>query len=80
MSTTSLDPTDYWKLRTVNAELERDQAAQAAIQSRLEGSRAKRQQLWGELTEKYKLDPNGQYSARDEDCSLTVNPNGAPPQ
>ena len=76
----NLDPTDYWKLRTVNAELERDQAAQAAIQSRLDASRVKRQQIWMEMAERYQLDPNGQYNARDEDCSLSPSPNGSQSQ
>jgi hypothetical protein len=79
MAPITLDPAEYWKLRTASAELERDQAAQAAVAARLETSRARRQALWAELAAKYALDPAVTYSARDEDCSLTPASNGGPP-
>jgi hypothetical protein len=74
----NLDPQDYWKLRAVNSDLERDQATLMAIQSRLDATRVKRQAVWDALAAKYSLDPTAQYAAKDEDCSLNVQTNGQP--
>jgi len=67
----NLEPNDYWKLRAINSDLERDQASLMAIQSRIEVSRIRREQMWKEIAQKYNLDPNKPYQAKDEDCSLT---------
>jgi len=66
----NLDANDYWRLRAVNSDLERDQATLAVVQGRIEASKAKREAVWKEVVEKYGLDMNGQYSAKDEDCSI----------
>lgn len=71
MNPTTMEPADYWKLRAINADLERDQAMLMATQARLEGGRQRRQVLWAELAAKYSLEPDKGYTARDEDCSLT---------
>ena len=59
----TLDPVDYWKLRVLTTEVERDQIA-------LEWARHRRQAAWAELAAKYGLDPVKHYRASDEDCSL----------
>jgi len=68
---TTLDPQDYWQLRAMHADLERDQATLAAVQARLAASQAKRQEMWRQVVEKYALDPNAQYQLKDDDCSIT---------
>lgn len=75
----NLEPNDYWKLRAINSDLERDQAAVMALQNRLEMNRAKRQQFWLQIVEKYKLDKDGNYSADDENCALNLSTNGREP-
>lgn len=71
-----LEPTDYWRLRALDADLQRSQMAITVAQQQAGAAQTKRQALWRELVEKYQLDPAANYRADDEDCSLT---NGAEP-
>ena len=73
----TLDPVDYWKLRSAMADLERDQAALMAVQARLAQSQARRQLVWQEVVTKYELEPTAQYQLKDDDCSVTP-ANGQP--
>lgn len=66
----TLEPEDYWKLRTLNTELEKEQTTLALVQSRLESVRNKRTVLWNQLAEKYHFDSQKNYTANDEDCSI----------
>jgi hypothetical protein len=66
----TLEPCDYWKLRAVSADLERDQVALAAAQARIELARQRRHALWTETATKYGLDPVKSYTANDDECSL----------
>jgi outer membrane protein TolC len=75
---TQLDPPDYWQLRALSADLDREQTALALVQTRLEALRTRREALWKTLVEKYGLDPTAPYAARDEDCSLTPSSPGGP--
>lgn len=68
----TLEPPDYWKLRAVSADLEREQTALLLVQTRVETLRVRREAVWAALVEKYQLDATTPYAARDEDCSLTA--------
>jgi hypothetical protein len=68
----TLDPPDYWQLRALSADLEREQTALALVQTRLEALRGRREACWQRLVEKYQLEAGRSYAARDEDCSLTA--------
>lgn len=72
MTPVGLDPRDYWQLRALSADLEREQTALALVQTRLEALRTRREAVWKALVEKYQLDASKPYAARDEDCSLTA--------
>jgi hypothetical protein len=76
---TKLEPSDYWRLRTSSAELERDQAALVVIQTRLDATRARHDALWRSVLTQYGLDPQQRYVARDDECALDVPPNGSGP-
>lgn len=62
-----LEPCDYWKLRALEGDVQRNQQLLAIAQE-------KRQAFWNELTTKYDLRDNVGYNINDTDCSLTEIP------
>lgn len=68
----TLAPEDYWRMRAVQSDLDRDQAQVIASQQRAAQAQVRRHQVWQELATKYALDAGQQYLMNDAECSLTL--------
>lgn len=67
---TTLDRADYWQLRALTGDLEREQLAAALAQARLELARLRRQDYWRALAARYELPIDRPYGLMDESCAL----------
>lgn len=70
MTPTKLDPADYWRLRSLTSDLEREQTTALLVQTRLELARERRQTLWTTIAAKYGVAMDRPYALQDESCSL----------
>lgn len=75
--TITLPPADYWRLRALAADLEREQMTAMLAQTRIEAARTRQQTFFATLAAEHGLPP-GPLSFDDATCSLVPVPtNGA---
>ena len=67
--TITLPPADYWRLRALAADLEREQLTAMLAQSRIEAARTRQQQFFAMLSAEHALPP-GPLGFDDATCSL----------
>lgn len=70
MNPVVLDVADYWRLRALTTDLEREQTTALLVQTRLELARERRQKLWQELAAKYHLPMDRAFMLQDDTCSV----------
>jgi hypothetical protein len=79
MPPVTLDPADYWRLRSLTTDLEREQTTALLVQTRLELAREKRQRVWTELAVKYQLPMDRPFMLHDDTCSVVEQAPAAAP-
>lgn len=72
-ATITLPPADYWRLRALAADLEREQMTAMLAQTRIEAARTRQQTFFATLAAEHGLPP-GPLSFDDATCSLVAVP------
>lgn len=75
----TIEPADYWLLRTRAADVIAATAAVEVAQARLDVARDKQRHAFAAVAPKYNLDGKARYRFDDDRCALITDGADAPP-